>query len=170
MRISLAFGSAGPAPRAPSVSPSTQPRRHRRVGVQRAVGCAHDEVGLEALRQALAEPGGFVGRSEAGGANDGCREALSEADLRAGAASLRGRADARAGTTVAGGVEAAIVIALLAGGSAFAGYPLAHAAANPASVHATTRPANAHVTETLLPGGVRAVVETTVRAEPLPRP
>jgi hypothetical protein len=170
MRISLAFGSAGSASRVPSVQPSRQHRRHRRIGDRLIPGMPQD-VGLEALGQVLAEPGGFVGRSDAGGANDAPREVSSGANwrVRAGSAARHGGARSRAGATIAGSFEAAIVIALLVGGSAFAGYPLVHAAAESASVHATTQPANAQVTETILPGGARAVVETTVRrGEPIP--
>ena len=165
MRISLAFGSAGSAPRAAADLGLPAQRSRRRSS--RSFAPARDEVGLEALGQVLAEPGGFVDRSSSDEANDAVQDVALGAGRRVRAAHRD--ATARVRRTIAGGVEATIVIALLAGGSAFAGYPIARALADSTLVQAMT-PANAHVTETITAGGARAVVETTIRRiEPVPR-
>jgi len=124
-----------------------------------------DDVGLEALGQVLAEPRGFLDRSGADGASDslGGVSACAYSRICAGLPAAHVVAKRRARGTIAGGCEAAIVIALLAAGSAFAGYPIARAVADSALVHAMARPANAQVTETVTAGGAHAVVETTIR-------
>ncbi len=174
MRISLAFGSTGFGGRAdPSPAPWAQRSRHRTIDVRRSLADVPEDhdVGLEALGQVLAEPGGFVDRSGPEWANDAAHDVALDVDGRvhAGFRATHRDATIRTRKTVAGGFEAAIVIALLAGGSAFAGYPIARAVADSALVRAMT-PANAHVTETITAGGARAVVETTFRRiEPAPR-
>ncbi len=176
MRISLAFGSTGfwgSADHDPA--PWAQRSRHRTIDIRRSLADVSEdvdhEVGLEALGQVLAEPGGFVDRSSPDGANDAVQDVALGADrrVRAGLRAAHRDATIRARKTIAGAFEAAIVIALLAGGSAFAGYPIVRAVADSALVRTTT-PANAHVTETVTAGGARAVVETTIRRiEPVPR-
>ncbi len=172
MRISLAFGSAGTPGRVATASSPSAPIRHGpRANTRRSPQAAAEDVGLEALGQVLSEPGGFVSRAGADGANDPNGGVPSGTGSRAVAPAARSRAMPRARTTIAGGFEAAIVIALLAGGSALAGYPIVRAIADTALVHAMTRPINAHVTETVTAGGARAVVETTIlRVERLSRP
>lgn len=174
MRISLAFGSTEFGDHAhPSLAPWAQRSRHRAIDVRRSLADVPEDhdVGPEALGQVLAEPGGFVDRSSPDGANDAGHHVALGADRRVRARFRAAHRDAtiRTRKTVAGGLEAAIVIALLAGGSAFAGYPIARAVADSALVRAMT-PATAHVTETITAGGARAVVETTFRRiEPAPR-
>lgn len=173
MRISLAFDPTASFGRAASVSvPSAQRTRHPHVGLRRPVGGVPEDVGLEALGQVLAEPRGFAGFSHADGANDASHGVSSGADSRArfGLPAIRDRARLRPTTTIAGSFEAAIAIALLAAGSVFAGYPIVHALADSPPLHATAPPTNVHVTETILPGGARATVETRIlRMEPAPR-
>ena len=173
MRISLAFGPTASLGRAASVSvPSARRARHPHAGVRRPLGGVPEDVGLEALGQVLAEPRRFAGFSDADGANDASRGISPGADARAraGLPAIRDRARLPATTTIAGSFEAAVAIALLAGGSVFAGYPIVHALADSAPVHAMAPPTNVHVTETILPGGARATVETTIRrVEPVPR-
>jgi len=123
-----------------------------------------DDVGLEALGQVLAEPRGFLDRSGADGASDslGGVSACAYSRICAGLPAAHVVAKRRARGTIAGGCEAAIVIALLAAGSAFAGYPIARAVSDSALIP-MARPANAQVTETVTAGGAHAVVETTIR-------
>jgi hypothetical protein len=176
MIISLAFGSTGSGGRAePKPAPWAPRSGHRTIDIRRSLADVREDVdhdvGLEALGQVLAEPRGFVDRSSPDGANDAAQDVARGADrrVRAGIHSAHRDAAVRARRTIAGGFEGAIVIALLAGGSAFAGYPIVGAVADSALARAT-KPANAHVTETITAGGARAVVETTIRRiEPVPR-
>src|SRR4029450_3933330 len=164
MRISLAFASVGSTRRAASL-PAPPLQRKQRPHASRVREHTSDNVGLEALGQVLAEPRGFLDRSNAVGASDSLDGISGRARSRACSGLPAARSVAKPGArgTIAGAFEAAIALVLLAARSTFTGYPIPPAAATPALVPAMTRPANAHVTEAITAGGARTVVETTIR-------